>query len=253
MSLSRLHLPKSLASLPSRIGRRELAILAAILAPAGLLYLFMQIVEEVGEGDTMVIDRAVLLALRNPADLADPIGPWWVEVMFKDLTSLGSTTVLMLVTLAAIGFLLITRRRGAALLVLVAVGGGTLLSSLFKQAFARPRPDFVAHAVDVHTASFPSGHAMLSAVTYLTLGALLARVEPHPMRKAYILGLAVALALAIGISRVFLGVHYPTDVLAGWSVGAAWAMLCWGVAWWLQRRGQVESDSSAQVRREGTS
>jgi undecaprenyl-diphosphatase len=115
-----------------------------------------------------------------------------------------------------------------------------LLSTALKLGFARPRPDLVPHGVRVYTASFPSGHAMLSAVTYLTLGALLARVQPQRRVKAFLLGLAIALTVLIGMSRVYLGVHWPSDVLAGWCGGAAWASLCWFVALQLQRRGEVE-------------
>ncbi|HKH34153.1 MAG TPA: phosphatase PAP2 family protein, partial [Beijerinckiaceae bacterium] len=121
-----------------------------------------------------------------------------------------------------------------------AVGGGMLMSTLLKLGFARPRPDLVPHGARVYTASFPSGHAMLSAVTYLTLGALLARVQPRRRIKAFFLGLAILLTIVIGMSRVYLGVHWPSDVLAGWCGGAAWAALCWFVALQLQRRGDVE-------------
>lgn len=225
---------------PRRMGRRELLVLASVLMPAALLYGFLQLADEVREGETARFDEAVLLALRNPADPSDPIGPRWLEVAVRDFTNLGSSTILIFVTLAAIGYLVLTGRRGMALLLLVSTGGGMALSNLFKFLFDRPRPDIVAHVVETMTSSFPSGHAMQSAVVYLTLGALLARVEKRRMLKAYLLGLAVFLTLAIGLSRVYLGVHYPTDVLAGWSLGAAWAMLCWGVAWQLQRRGKVE-------------
>lgn len=90
------------------------------------------------------------------------------------------------------------------------------------------------------TWSFPSGHATMSAVTYLTLGALLARMQPHPALKAYLLSIAVSLTLLVGMSRVYLGVHWPTDVLAGWCLGSAWALGWWLVAVRLQRRGRVE-------------
>jgi len=134
----------------------------------------------------------------------------------------------------------LSRRRAAALLVLVAVAGGMLLSTLLKLGFERPRPDLVPHAVEVYTASFPSGHAMLSAVTWLTLGALLMRVEPRRRVKAFVLAMAVLTTLLVGASRIYLGVHWPTDVLAGWCIGAAWALICWLAALWLQRRGRVE-------------
>jgi undecaprenyl-diphosphatase len=132
------------------------------------------------------------------------------------------------------------RKAHAALFVVAAVGGGMLLSTLLKMGFDRPRPDLVPHGALVYTASFPSGHATLSAVVYLTLGALLARVQPRFVLKFYLLGLAIVLTVTVGVSRVYLGVHWPTDVLAGWALGAAWALFCWAAALWLQRRGQVE-------------
>jgi undecaprenyl-diphosphatase len=226
----------------SRLGRHEFALLATVLAIAGGLLAFALLADEVREGETRSFDHTVMLALRTTSDLSDPIGPPWVEEMARDLTSLGSITVLTLVSLAVIGFLILHRKRGAAVLVLTAVFGGMLLSTLLKAGFERPRPDLVPHAVVVFTKSFPSGHAMLSAVTYLTLGALLARVQPHRRVKAYLLILAILLTVMIGVSRVYLGVHWPTDVLAGWCVGATWAMLCWLTASWLQRRGHVEPD-----------
>jgi undecaprenyl-diphosphatase len=236
------------ASLMTRIVSRprgELVLLLLLFFAAGAVFLFVQLVEAVREGETHAFDTAILLALRSSADGTDPIGPAWLEIMFRDLTSLGSTTVLTLITLGALGYLLIDGKRAAAWLVLVCVTGGTALSSAMKLGFERPRPDLVAHLVDVHTLSFPSGHAMLSAVTYLTLGALLARVQPRRRLKAYILGGAILLTLLVGASRVYLGVHWPTDVLAGWCAGAAWAILCWTVAAWLQARGRVERGEAA--------
>ena len=227
----------------ARVRALELSVLIAVLVLAGALWGFLALADEVAEGGTGRFDRAILLALRNPQDPADPIGPRWFEEMARDVTALGSTVVLTLITLAAIGFLLMLRRRAAALLVAVSVGGGVLLSNLLKFGFARPRPELVPHAVKVYTASFPSGHSMLSAVTYLTLGALLARVQPRRRLKLYLLALAVLLTVLVGASRVYLGVHWPTDVLAGWCMGAAWAMLCWLAARWLQRRGEVAPDT----------
>jgi undecaprenyl-diphosphatase len=131
-------------------------------------------------------------------------------------------------------------KRRAALFLLVAIGGGIVIGFAVKAGFERARPDLVEHAARVFTASFPSGHSMMAAVTYLTLGTLLARVQPHRRLKLYLIGLAVLVSLAVGISRVYLGVHWPSDVLAGWALGASWAMLCWAVVLWLQRRGQIE-------------
>ncbi len=128
--------------------------------------------------------------------------------------------------------------------VIVAVSGGTLLSQTMKWAYARPRPELVPHGAEVYTASFPSGHAMMSAIVYLTLGAMLARTQSGQARQG--LHPAVAgdlLTVLVGTSRVYLGVHWPTDVLAGWALGALWAIVCWLAMLWLQSRGQVEDES----------
>jgi undecaprenyl-diphosphatase len=228
------------------MARRELALLAAIALAAASLVLFGQLTDEVLEGETHAFDEAVLLALRHTADPSEPLGPGWLEELMRDLTALGSLGVLSLVSLAAVGFLVLQGKRHLAVLVVVAVGGGMLVSTLTKLGFDRPRPDLVPHATRVYTASFPSGHAMMAAVTYLTLGALLARAQPLLRLKLYLIGLATTLTALVGISRIYLGVHWPTDVLAGWTLGAAWALGCWAIALWLQARGRVESDAPAE-------
>ncbi len=234
----------------TRLGRHELAILFAVLATAGLLLAFVLLAGEVVEGETAAVDEAILLALRVPGDPSEPLGPVWLERAARDVTALGSVAVLSLITAVALGFLLLTGRRGAALLVLLSVGGGMILSSLLKIGIGRPRPDLVPHGDVVITASFPSGHSLMSAVVYLTLGALLARFAPRLRLKAYLLVVAILLTLLVGTSRVYLGVHWPTDVLAGWCIGAGWASTCWLLALWLQRRGAVERDNGAGVARD---
>ena len=226
--------------------RQEIALLCWLAGIAAVLWGFVSLADEMLEGETHAFDRMLLLALRNPADLAVPIGPPWLEICARDLTSLGGIPVLTLVTLCAAGFLLVVRKHHWALLLVIAVGGGLLLASGLKELFDRPRPELVPHIVQVATLSFPSSHAMLSAVTYLTLGALLARAQPRRRVKAYLLGVGIVLTLLIGSSRVYLGVHWPTDVLAGWCTGAAWAMLCWTVALALQRRGAVEAENEGR-------
>lgn len=216
--------------------RREIGGLAAFAVAAGGLLLFLELGGEVLEGEPFAFDRAVLLAMREPGDPADPLGPHWFESMARDLTALGSFAVLALLTLAVVGYLLITRRRAVAAFVAVAVGGGAIASSLLKGLFQRPRPDLVPHAVEVYSHAFPSGHAMLSAVTYLTLGALLARLETRRRAKLYLLGVAVLLTALVGVSRIYLGVHWPSDVLAGWCMGASWAIGGWTLLRRLQQR-----------------
>jgi undecaprenyl-diphosphatase len=164
--------------------------------------------------------------------------------MARDFTALGGVAVLLMITLAVVGYLILADKQRIAVFVFAAVCGGLVLSSLFKTAFDRPRPDLVPHLSYVYSASFPSGHSMMSAITYLTLGALLARIHKGRALKIYFLGLAMLLTFAIGLSRIYLGVHWPTDVIAGWAAGASWAILCWLVALWLQQRRVVEPEAN---------
>lgn len=226
-----------LQRLRSRLDGVELRGLALLLAVSAAVWTFAEIADEVVEGETHVFDERLLLALRTPGDVTDPLGPLWFEEMVRDFTALGSMGVLTFVSLAAFGYLLLSRRAGLALTLFAAVAGGMIASTLLKLGFERPRPDLVPHGTEVMTHSFPSGHSMLSAVVYLTLGALLARAQDRRRLGAYLLTVMTVLTLLVGASRVYLGVHWPTDVLAGWSAGAAWALACWLVATWLQRRG----------------
>jgi undecaprenyl-diphosphatase len=222
--------------------------MAMILVFAVASFTFLKLASEIREGETHAVDQAILLALRDPTDLSNPIGPHWVEAMFRDFTSLGSPSVLALVTIAAVSYLWIDRKRGAALFVVIAVAGGAALEILLKLGFARPRPELVSRLVDVNSFSFPSGHATMATIAYLTLGVLLARVQKRRRMKLYLLAVATFLALLVGFTRVYLGVHWPTDVLAGWCVGAAWALGCWLIATWLQHRGAIEGEDSREFR-----
>lgn len=200
--------------------------LAAILGCLAVAVLLMVLVVVDGGGHVRGVDEALLLGLRDPADRSDPIGPFWVEIFFRDMTALGGHAVLTLIGLAAAGYLALLRQPMSVLLLALSVLGGTALSAGLKLVFDRPRPDLVAHLAEIHTASFPSGHAMLSAVVYLTLAGLLARVQVRRDLRRFVLAVGIALAALVGASRVYLGVHWPTDVIAGWCLGAAWALLC---------------------------
>ena len=235
----------ALARAPQRLGAAAFTRLAALLLAITGVLAFAGLAGEVLEGETLGFDRAVLLALRDPANPADPIGPRWFEEAARDVTGLGSHTILIGLTLGVTILLALNRKRGAALLVLGSIAGAVLISAGLKILFQRPRPDLVPHAVEVYTASFPSGHAMLSAATYLTLGAIIAQVQARWRTRSYVLFLAVLTTVLVGASRVYLGVHWPTDVLAGWCLGAAWALLCWLAALTLQRRGRVETAAEA--------
>lgn len=165
--------------------RRELTGLLGFFGVAAAMLAFVKLAEEMLEGDTDAFDHAVLLAIRDPTDPRRSLGPAWLESVARDITALGSTIVLSLITFVVAGYLALSGQRMSAVLVLASVVTGAAISSLLKAGFARPRPDLVAHGVDVFTASFPSGHAMLSAVVYLPLGALLMRFDPHPGSKPY--------------------------------------------------------------------
>jgi undecaprenyl-diphosphatase len=222
--------------------RRELTMLVLAALIAGLLWCFVELADEVVEAETAHLDEKIILAMRNPADRSDPIGAEWVEELARDVTALGGTGVLAFLSIAVAGFLLLGRRARTVLLLMAAVGGGLIVSTLLKHGFSRPRPDLVPHGSYVYTSSFPSGHSMMAAITYLTLAVLLMRTQSRRSVKMYLLLLATMLTVCVGASRVYLGVHWPTDVLAGWTLGAAWAIGCWLVALWLQRRGVVEPE-----------
>ena len=219
--------------------------LIAVLAIACLLFVFGLIAQHVIAGTSFAFDQAIIRALRDPGNPSAPIGPAWVQEAARDLTSLGSMIVLVIMTCAASIYLFLARKYAAAWLLLVAVFGGIALNDLLKHAFARPRPDHLYQATRVFTSSFPSAHAEISAITYLTIAALLAQSQPSFRIGLYFIVLAVLLTLLIGLSRLYLGVHYPTDVLGGWCIGAAWALACWVLITWLQRQGRVEPPSRA--------
>lgn len=221
---------------PRWFARREATAVAVLILLGLAVTAFVEIADEVLEGETRRLDQAVLLAMRTPGQPEDPLGPAWFEEVMRDFTAFGGLGVVVFVTVAVCGYLFFAQERGQALFVLVAVTGGALLSTALKSGFDRPRPDLVAHGMPTYQASFPSGHSMMSAVVYLTLGALLARLVNGRRRRAYIMGVAVVLVVTVGVSRVYLGVHWPSDVVAGWAAGISWAAACWLVALGLQHR-----------------
>ncbi|MBY0360968.1 MAG: phosphatase PAP2 family protein [Phreatobacter sp.] len=223
-----------------RLLREEIGLVIALVVIAGGILAFLRLADVVAEGESEAFDRALLLLFRDPANLARGPGPGWLPGVMRDITALGGFAVLTLIVVVTAVYLVLVGKRAAALFVVLAVTGGTLLSHGLKMLFDRPRPDLIPNAPLELTASFPSGHAMISAVTYLTLGVLLTRLDAPRRVHAYFLAVAVVMTVMIGISRIYLGVHWPTDVLAGWCLGAAWALFCWLVALWLQRRGQMD-------------
>jgi undecaprenyl-diphosphatase len=219
---------------------QEAIVLVAALAIALALLGFIKTTDEVLEGKMRSFDERLLQTLRRPESPETPVGPNWLLEAAQDVTVLGSRTFLVLATVSVVGYLGLERKYRAMWLVAVAAAGGGFLTAALKHIVGRVRPGIVPHLVIVTSPSFPSGHAMLAAVVFLTLGAMLARFAARRRTKVYFLTLALLLTFLVGLSRVYLGVHYPTDVLAGWCAGLAWALMCWLVARYLQSRGAVE-------------
>ncbi|CAN7171389.1 phosphatase PAP2 family protein [Phenylobacterium sp. LjRoot219] len=225
-------MPHRLAALLRRLESRALL---ALLAGAGAVWAFLAVGGEVREGEPLTIDEQILLALRTPGNPEEPLGSRSIQEAMRDITALGGFTVLTLVTVvAAIAFLLHRKARHALVLV-ATVLTAQLGSDLLKQFYARPRPDLAPHGVYVYSASFPSGHSMLSATVYLTLAMLIASLEPRRATKALVFATAVLVMTAVGISRIYLAVHWPSDVLAGWCAGAVCALIAWTALWRLER------------------
>jgi undecaprenyl-diphosphatase len=221
----------------------EVLVLVVLTIGTASTWGFIELADEVLEGNTQSFDRWFVQILRDSNNPADPIGPPWVEEMGRDATALGGIAWLTFTTLVIAIFLCLQGKLRMMVFMLAATGSGAILSILLKNLFGRPRPSLVPHLSHVSTSSFPSGHSLLAAVVYLTLGSLLAAVMPNRKLQIYVLSVAVMLTLFVGASRVYLGVHYPTDVLAGWLAGLVWALLCWLVARWLQLQEKVEDVS----------
>jgi undecaprenyl-diphosphatase len=234
--------------LPVRwLAHQEAVVLLTAFLIVLALFGFVELADEIREGEMRAFDEWLLRLVRRTDDPRLLLGPRWLAEAVTDVTALGGTPILVLVLLCATGYLALQRRFGAAALVLVASTGGGLLSLGLKELFARSRPDVVPHLVTVEGLSFPSGHSMAATVIYLTLGALLARFAVRRRIRVYVIGVSLGLTVLIGITRVCLGVHYPTDVLAGWAGGLAWALFCWLGARYLQYRGAVEAPGSQKA------
>jgi len=206
------------------IRRTELRLLLAGLAVFGAVWGFLAVMGEVREGETARLDSAILLAFRRAGHLATPVGPRWLQEAARDITALGGTTVLTLVVVLAAVLLWLHRRRAQAGMFVAAVVGGDLLAEAIKALVGRARPELVPHLDMVYSSSFPSGHSAMSPIVYFTLAGLVAAGEGRRAQKVLLIATALALVLAIGVSRIYLGVHWPTDVLAGWALGAAVAV-----------------------------
>lgn len=219
----------SIHTLWTFLKRFEARVLIGVMLAAGAVWAFLNVASEMSEGETQAIDRKLILMLRTPGDLDNPIGGRNVEEAVRDITALGGTTLVVVIGVVAVLSFLFHKKRLHALVMAGVVLAAWASSSATKALYSRPRPDLVPHEAYVYSASFPSGHSTMSAAVFLTLAMLVASLEPLRRSKALAYVLASLVIVGVGFSRVYLGVHWPTDVLAGWCLGAAWALVGWVV------------------------
>ncbi len=205
-------------------------MLAAVLAVCAGVWAFVELAAWVSDESTRELELKFMRSLRDAKDPHLPAGPFWIMEVMRDITALGGALVVITLSTLVIIYLALRKRWTRVALLLVTVVSGYALSHGLKNTFDRPRPDVVPHLAEVRSASFPSGHSMMASLIYITLGALLAQATDRRREKIFFLTVAFVLSGMIGLSRVYLGVHYPTDVLAGWCAGTAWALACWLVA-----------------------
>ena len=203
-----------------------------------MLLAFIILAGTVQHGGTRSLDNRILETIRSLADRGE--GRVWGEESVIAITSLGSIFVLVGFSCVVAGALLLHGKTHACLFLVGTLAGALLLNYTLKSFFGRPRPEVVTHVQRVASPSFPSGHALISTAVYGTLGAIGANMVRSMAMKLYLLCLAVTVPLLVGASRVYLGVHFPTDVLAGWMIGLLWTIVCWLGVRALQRRGEIE-------------
>ncbi len=217
-------------------------VLPAVIIISLLCFTGIFMSEAFRDANEQNLDERLFLSFRNPADITDPIGPHVFEELMRDITAFGGAAILGFLTIVLGLYLVFINRKRMATYLVLSISGGIALSLLLKELFNRPRPDLVPHESIVITSSFPSGHSMMSAITYLTIAAILARVEPRPHLKLYFYLLAVLLTFLVGVSRVYLGVHWPSDVFAGWALGALFALIFRHFGISLQKKGRIEQE-----------
>lgn len=213
--------------------QRQAGMVVLVLAIGVFLLAFREIAEAVGAGGARAFDHAIYQDVRPHASPEKSLAAAWANIAANDFSAMGSVSVLAFIVVMVCGLFLCLHRRVEAVVLLVASGGGLALTNFLKDVFHQDRPPLSPEMAAGLNASFPSGHAMLSATVYLTLGALIGHFAERRLIRLYVLGVAILLTLMIGTSRIYLGLHWTTDVLGGWCVGAAWALgwralvLCW--------------------------
>lgn len=190
------------------------------------------------KGGLSALDRAAFDMVRSGAGFADGAMPTWLRESVRDITALGSTTVLTLAVAATTVFLAAARRGRLAVLMATSAAGATIFNFGLKALIGRSRPDAIEALVPTASASFPSGHALITMSVLMSIGGLTAFAAGRRSERVAVLGAALSLAVMVGLSRILLGVHWPSDVLAGWLFGLAWAGLTLHVARRMDRPGR---------------
>lgn len=217
----------NIKSFIQQLKAEEFTILLSLLIVLLGLWGFLELTDEVLEGGTKSYDEWIMSLMQSSESASHRMN----EAM-RDITALGGTAVLVIILIAVSGFMALQKNYRFALLTLLTSGLGVLLTILLKNLLQRERPDFLPKLVEVSTHSYPSGHTMMSAVVYLTLAAIVAFQQEQKRTKFYSIFMGLLLTFLVGISRIYLGAHYPSDVFAGWAVGLAWAASCWLIVKW---------------------
>ncbi|MEO8375252.1 MAG: phosphatase PAP2 family protein [Sphingomonas bacterium] len=223
----------ALGQVPDVIRHPPWLLIGAGAVAAGILLLGL-VGLLIDRGLQFDFDRAILLGMRHGTMHGAPIGPAWLKLAMIDITAIGGATVLPMIVVITAGFLAIRRLWLTMWLVLGGTITGSIAIGLVKTLVARARPELTDHLVQVTSESFPSGHAANSAIVYLTIATLIVQIVEGRGARTYILAITAFLVTLIGISRVYLGVHWPSDVLAGWSFGTLWALAWWALGAWLR-------------------
>lgn len=194
------------------------------------LILFLILTAAVSFNLTLSFDKTVLLSLRNKNNLSVPLFNTWLLPLMRGITFLGNSDSVTVITFLLAVYLIVKKEFGLLGIILAAIISGSLIDLFLKWYFARNRPEIVPHLVTAYYYSFPSGHAFISAVLYPAVAIIFIRITDNITVKTYITVITVLLVLLIGFSRIYLGVHFPSDVIAGWLIGLCWSSWLWILA-----------------------